>query len=136
MHLRRAALLMALVLGVVALVEAVVPVPRQRGRGALPLRLATGRPGPPPRTVTFRYPAPRRLPRVRVAGGAHVVVQVVTATAGQASVGGLGLDQPAEPDTPARFDVLATQPGTYGVAFDPASGGGTTLGRIVVAAPG
>jgi hypothetical protein len=136
MHLRRAALLMALVLGVVALVEALVPVPRDRGRGGQPLAAPAPRAGAPAKTLVVRYPPPKKVPRLRVATGAHVVLEVDSSTAGEASVAGLGLVQTAEPNTPARFDVLATQPGTYSVSFGPATGGSATVGRLVVAGSG
>ena len=127
---------MALVLGVVALVEALVPVPRERRATGERPAAPPPRTGPPPKTLEVRYPSPRTIPRLRVATGAHVVVEVTTSAAGEASVAGLGLVQTAEPATPARFDVLANRPGTYGVAFDPAAGGSATVGRLVVAAPG
>ena len=136
MHLRRAALLMALVLGVAALVEALAPVPRNRGRTGGPPTAAQPRVGAPPRTLEVRYPAPRRIPRFQVAAGAHVVLQVDTSVAGEASVPALGLVQTAEPDTPARFDVLVSQVGAFGVLFDPAAGGSATVGRLVVAGRG
>ena len=138
MHLRRAVLLMALVLGVVALVEALVPVPRER-RAAEP-GIRAPLPAPAPRggalrTLRLRYPSPRRVPRLRVAAGAHLVLEVATSTAGLASVARLDLVQAAEPGTPASFDVLIAQPGTYAVAFDPAVGGSAVVGRLAVAAP-
>jgi hypothetical protein len=136
MHLRRAALLMALVLGVAALVEALAPAPRDRGRGAGPPAAPQPRAGAPARTLQVRYPSPRRVPRFRVPAGAHVVVEVDTSVAGEASVPGLGLVQTAEPDTPARFDVLLSQVGAFGISFDPAAGGAATVGRLVVASRG
>jgi hypothetical protein len=136
MHLRRAALLMALVLGVAALVEALAPVPRDRGRSGGPPAAPQPRAGAPPRTLEVRYPSRRRIPRFQVAAGAHVVVQVDTSVAGEASVPGLGLVQTAEPDTPARFDVLVSRAGAFGISFDPAVGGSATVGRLVVASRG
>jgi hypothetical protein len=136
MHLRRAVLLMALVLGVVAIVEAIVPVPRERGTTGEPRPPAGPRTTAPVKTLTVRYPSPRRIPRLKVATGAHVVLEVATSAAGQATVSGLDLVQPAEPATPARFDVLAARPGTYGIAFDTAAGRSARVGRLVVAGPG
>jgi hypothetical protein len=135
MHLRRAVLLMAMVLAVVALAEALVPVPRERRAE----RRQPPPPAPPPRaavdvrTITVRYPARGPIRPVRVAAGTHVVLEVATAAAGEASVAGLGLVQPAEPDSPARFDILADRPGTYTVDFDPAAGRGAAVARLVVA---
>jgi hypothetical protein len=128
---------MALVLGVVALVEALVPVPRGRGLAPAP-QAAPALPSPAPvRSLELRYPAGRARPRqVRVPTGAHVTIQVTTSVAGQAVISRLGLVQPADPGTPARFDLLATTPGAYDVSFEPAAGGTATVGRIVVAARG
>jgi hypothetical protein len=137
MHLRRALLLMALVLGVVALVEALAPVPRERAATTEPRAPAAPPPtSAPVRTLTLRYPPPKRVPRLRAATGAHVVLQVATSAAGQATVGGLGLVQAAEPATPASFDLLVARPGTYPVAFDPAAGRRATVGRLVVGGRG
>jgi hypothetical protein len=139
MHLRRAILLMALVLGVVALVEAVAPVPRERratGEPTAPAAPPSPRAGARVKTLELRYPAPKTAPRLRVAAGAHVVVEVRTSTAGEASIAGLGIVQPAEPATPARFDVLAERAGTFPVAFQPAAGRPATVGRLVVAGRG
>jgi hypothetical protein len=137
MHLRRAVLLMALVLGVVALVEALVPLPRDRGRPAQPRAAPAPVAAPPVRTIRLRYPPTGRLASVRVATGAHVVIEVDTSTAGQASLAGLGLVQEADSATPGRFDLLATRPGAYDVTFEPAArGGAARLGRLVVGRPG
>jgi hypothetical protein len=127
---------MALVLGVVALVEAVAPVPRERRARDEPAAPPAPRVTAPPRTLSLRYPAARRMPRLRVATGAQVVVEVATSAPGEATLIGLGLVQNAEPATPARFDVLADRPGSYRVAFDPAAGRPATVGRLVVAGPG
>jgi hypothetical protein len=135
MHLRRALLLMALVLGVVALVEALVPVPRERAVSRAPRAPAAPRTAQPARTLTLRYPAPKRPPRLRATAGAHVVLEVATSAAGEARIGALGLVEPAEPATPARFDLLA-RAGNYRVAFEPAAGRPATVGRLVVASPG
>jgi hypothetical protein len=131
-HLRRALLLMAVVLFAVAIVQALAPAPRERSVSGGPAAV----PGPvvaePVRTLKLRYPAPRTPPRLRVTSGAHVVLQVSTSAPGQVSVPVLGLVQAAEPATPARFDVLAAREGTYTVTFEPSAGGTATLGRLVV----
>ena len=133
MHLRRALLLLALVLFVVAAVSALVPVPRQRtlGGGAA---AAPPTPHAPARTLALRYLSPSTPKDVRAAVGAHVMLEISTAVAGQAGVPGLGLTQAAEPNTPAKFDLLASRPGTFAVRFDPAAGGSTLIGRLVVSA--
>ena len=136
MHLRRALLLMALVVFVVAAVGALAPPPGDRtedeGPGLAPAPVAEA----PPEPLALRYPARDRGKRLRVATGAHVVLQVETRQAGEASIPELGLVLPADPATPARFDVLAGRPGTYDVTFDPAIGDPGVVGRLVVATPG
>jgi hypothetical protein len=136
MHLRRALLLMALVVFLVSVVAALAPQSRDRGTGAggdlPPAPVAS----PPVRTIELRFPARGEARRVRVATGAHVVLEVATTQSGEASVPALGLVQPAETTTPAQFDVLAERPGSYDVSFDPAAGEPAVVGRLVVARPG
>ena len=126
---------MAVVLLIVAAVEALVPVPRESDSGPAGA-LAEPVAAPPVRTLELRYPAVRGPRRVRVATGSHVVVEVAATRPGQAGIPGLGLVADADPATPARFDVLAARPGTYGVSFQPASGGSALVGRLVVASRG
>jgi hypothetical protein len=136
MHLRRAVLLMALIFMVIAIVGALVPVPRERVARVAPrpAPLPHPAPGAPVRTLSLRFPAPSAPPRLRVEGDSHVVLQVATSEPGQATVDPLGLIAPAEPDTPARFDLLATRPGSYPVEFEPAAGGpARTVGTLTVA---
>jgi hypothetical protein len=135
MHLRRALLLMALVVFLVAAVGALVPRPRETGGGGAALPPAPVA-GAPLRTVELSYPHRGEPRRLRVVTGSHVVVEVGTTQSGEATVPGLGLVQPAEISTPARFDVLVDRPGTYDVTFDPAAGEPAVVGRLVVATPG
>ena len=124
---------MAMVLAVVALAEALVPVPRQRRPETQP-RVASAPPvGADARTIAVRYPPRGGIRPVRLAAGAHVVLEVSTSAAGEASVAGLGLVQPAEPDVPARFDILVDRPGSYRVDFEPAAGRGAAVAKLVVA---
>jgi hypothetical protein len=134
MHLRRAVLLMAVILVVVAIVGALVPVPRERTRAEAPRPTPGGAAVAPVKTLSLRYPPREGAPRLRVDANSHVVLQVATSVPGQATVRALDLVAPAEPDTPARFDLLATRPGRYPVAFQPAAGGAThTVGTLTVA---
>jgi hypothetical protein len=134
MHLRRAILLMAVILLVVAIVGALVPVPRERTPAEAPHATPGGAAAAPLRTLSLRYPPRERAPRLRVDADAHVVVQVATSVSGQATVQALDLVAQAEPDTPARFDVLATRPGRFQIAFQPAGGGAArTVGTLRVA---
>jgi hypothetical protein len=132
MHLRRALLLMAVVLCSVAIVEALVPAPRDRDGSAAPAAPPAPRGNARVRTIELRHPAAKAVPRTEVAPGTRVVVEVSTSVAGEASIADLGLVQPGDRNTPARFDVLAARPGSYEITFDPAAGEPDTLGRLVV----
>jgi hypothetical protein len=114
MHLRRAILLFALVLGLAALAAAVSPS-REESRPALA-------PAPPPpasdvvpRNLTFDASAegPARVRRARA--GEHVVVSVASDVGGVVTIPKLGRTGSAAPDAPARFDLLAPPPGRYDV---------------------
>ena len=135
MHLRRALLLMAVVLFAVAIVEAAVPG-RGKRAGDSPVSIAPPVAGAPARTLKLGYPSPEEPPRLRVAPGAHVVLEVSTTVPGEASIPGLGLVQAAEPATPARFDIIGARAGAYDVAFEPAAAGSAKLGRLVVLGAG
>ena len=56
---------------------------------------------------------------------------------GQVELQGLGLSGAADALTPARFDVLASDPARHDVRFSPASGAESrTLGVLAIDAPG
>ncbi|HEX6653724.1 MAG TPA: hypothetical protein VF072_13340 [Thermoleophilaceae bacterium] len=135
-HLRRALLLFAIVLGMAALVASLSrPVAERRDRTAQETTqettpesgppVATPKPGPAeptggaPRTVTFEASGKESR---RVEAGTAVTVEVAVSEAGTVDIPDLGLTSPADPVTPARFDVLATRPGRYPVLFTPAAG--------------
>ena len=128
MHLRRALLLFAVVLALAAAAAALSSGPREepnvppriepppqapgaavrrRERGTLRLTLRTGG-----RAVRRRLPA-----------GRHAIVSVSARAPGLVALSGLGLVEPAQPGTPATFDVLVRRPGRLGVTFEPAGGG-------------
>jgi hypothetical protein len=125
-HLRRALLLFAIVLGLAA-VAASLSRPRDEaerrsdspaGRQRTPLL------GAPPRLepgTTLRFdaskPAKGRLP----AGRATAVV-VAVREPGLVEIPLLGLSAPATPLTPARFEVLERDEGRYPILFTPADG--------------
>jgi hypothetical protein len=115
-HLRRAILLFALVLGLTALAAAVSPS-REKGRP-----LATS---PPPvplarpvaRTLTFAA-RPSGRPTVRRArSGEHVVLSVSSPEGGLVTIPRLGRTASVSSAAPARFDLLAPAPGRYDVLF-------------------
>jgi hypothetical protein len=141
-HLRRALLLFAIVLGVAALVASLnrpressgpdpdTDTPPPASPRATPAR-------PPVHVATLRFSAGDRAARTRrlEAGRAATVVVEVEAD-GQAEIAGLALIQPAAPETPARFDVLTDEPGVYPVVFTPAASGvRVRAGTLVVGRP-
>jgi hypothetical protein len=136
-HLRRALLLFALVLGVAAL-AASFSRPNDSGDPLTPpdqtqtqtetesetapsatpggAPVSTG--GPP---ATLEFDAAQDQTR-RLATGVAATVEVIVDEPGQVSIPLLGLTAPAEPLTPARFDVLATDAGAYPLVFTAAQG--------------
>jgi hypothetical protein len=123
MHLRRALILFAVVLGLAAL-AASVSQPRRdeerREQPSSPPSRGTPEASPGPRAskpAQLRFsqrgePATRRLPADRSA-----VVSVAVSAPGRVDIEGLGLTAPADPLTPARFDVLTDEPGRFEVRY-------------------
>ena len=141
MHLRRALILFAVVLGLAGLAAAVSKPGHKGGAGtttsqSLPeVAPAPQAEGGPPVQLGFSQRGRPRTERLRAGLAATVIVTV--RVPGQVELHGLGVTLPAEPLTPARFDVLPSQPGRYTVSFTPAAQGATkTIGVLrVVAAP-
>ena len=136
--LRRALLLFAIVLGLAALVASVTRPSQdaEAERAERPSMPAAAAPRPEarPLTVSFSAGGVSTTRRVPVAGPATVLVEA--RVPGQAELLGLGLTAPVAPATPARFEVLADQPGRYPVIFTPAAGGVRTRpGTLVVTRP-
>ena len=128
MHLRRALLLFALVLGLTALATSIAPGPRS-GAPSVPApppqpggttTTALTPPGVP--TVSFVAPAKRRTPVRPVRVGEHVIVVVTSAGVGQVSIPALGRTASVQPQTPATFDLLVPAVGRYEVLFAPSIG--------------
>jgi hypothetical protein len=128
-HLRRALLLFAIVLGLAA-VAATVSNPRsENGRDPLtappPQREpATASPGSGPsaqEAVDLSFDADREQTR-RLAAGRPATVVVSVEEPGQVEIPLLGVGASAEPLTPARFDVLASEVRRYPITFTPAAG--------------
>jgi hypothetical protein len=112
-------LLFAIVLGLAAMAAA-VSRPRARDT-ASPPQPATNpakRKGPP--TAQVRYDLTQRARTQVVPAGRRIVVTVAVNRPGQVELEGLGLSAPAEPLTPAHFDVLAPKPERYPLRYTPA----------------
>jgi hypothetical protein len=121
-HVRRALLLFAVVLGLAALAAA-VSQPRQsqrESRSDTP-PAATATMGPRASTPPeMAFPSRGRPVVRRLELGRSATVVVHVAEPGQVALEGLGLLAPAEPLTPARFEVLAGRPGRHRLRFTPA----------------
>jgi hypothetical protein len=134
-HLRRALLLFAIVLGLAA-IAASVSRPRDDAG-----ERSTSAPSAPPTAQT--EPTPTVSPgsadsggaradvvfgasdgeptrRIPVGGASTVLVEVDEP--GQVEIPDLGLSAPADPLTPARFEIFGSEPGTHEVLFTPAAG--------------
>ena len=137
MHLRRAILLFAIVLGLTAVASSVAPPPREDTRDEPPPPATTPAPAPggatPPPTLAFRFPATGgEPPRTPVAKGRHAVVRVRTEEPGETSIPNLGLSGYAVPGTPQSFDVLFAEAGSHDVLFRPVGGDASRIGTLVV----
>ena len=140
--MRRALLLFAIVLGMAALVASLSrPVENRRDETT-----AREEPEPGPTTVE-PAPAPFAPSAVtfdaaedqtrRLAEGSAATLEVSVDEPGSVQIPGLGLSSPANPLTPARFDILATDPGSYELLFAPAtSETPEPAGKLVVTSVG
>jgi hypothetical protein len=132
-HLRRALLLFALVLGLTALATALAPPPEEKPA-------SRPSPSPAPRTtgdgdLRIRFHAPAERPPTRkVKPDTPLEVTVAASRPGDARIPLLGRTASLTPADPARFDLLPEQ-GRYDVHFTPTLGGETRrVGTIAVAA--
>jgi hypothetical protein len=128
-HLRRALLLFALVLGLTALATAIAPT-RQPADQAPVAPPSAGTPVPPPTAITMHAPpsAARSYP---VAHDAHVLLGVVAAQGGQAEIPKLGQTQAVGQGATANFDLIDLTPGRYDVLFAPALATPVKIGTLV-----
>jgi len=131
-HLRRALLLFAIVLGLAAVAASVSrphkddnqrPTTTQSQAaptiepGTAPAAPPAGESGPGSVSVTFDADSPKAH-RIEAGQAATVIVDVPEP--GQVSIDDLGLTDAAEPTTPASFDVLTSRAGRYAITFEPA----------------
>jgi hypothetical protein len=123
-HLRRAILLFALVLGLTALAAAVSPSRDDGGRGGPggSAALAPAPPAAPPRQIVLdaRRAPGRGAPVLRAKENEHVIVMVRASQGGLATIPRLGRTASVSSAAAARFDLLAPAAGRYDVAFQPA----------------
>jgi hypothetical protein len=126
MHLRRALLLFAIVLGLAAAATGLSQPHRQERTGpeGAPASPAQPRPAPsasPLGVVRASFEVGAHPQTRRVVAGHAAEVSVSTSASGQVQLAGLGMTAPADRFTPARFEVLSAHPGRYEVRFTPAA---------------
>jgi hypothetical protein len=143
-HLRRALLLFAIVLGLAAIAASVSRSPDESGEPESPpaVRSDTGEASEPsvsPGDATpaggveeLVFDAGRDQTR-RLDAGQPATVLVEVDEPGLVEIADLGLSAPAEPLTPARFDVLTSNAESLAITFTPATGDTTAdAGTLVV----
>jgi hypothetical protein len=126
-HVRRALLLFAIVLGLAAIAASVSRSPEESGERA-------ERPAEPPAptvspgasvfsagTVELSFDAERDQTR-RLDSGRPAVVFVEVDEPGLVEIPDLGRSAAADPLTPARFDLLVSEPGRFDITFTAADG--------------
>jgi hypothetical protein len=150
-HVRRALLLFAIVLGLAALAASL-----SRSGDEEPLRPqqqdTTSTPEAEPQTTPRAEPgqgttevADSTTSTVelnaaddksgRIEAGRSATVEVAVVQPGQVTIPDLGLTAAADPLTPARFDVFVSSPGRYAIEFTPSEGDETrSAGTLVVTA--
>jgi hypothetical protein len=142
MHLRRALLLFAIVLGLAALVASLSrPLEQRRddseSSGPREPRQPTAEPGPAPELPSAISFDAADNESMRLPAGAAATLEVAVDEAGSVEIPDMGLSASADRLTPARFDVLASRPGRYELLFTPADGDrAVPAGRLVVTSSG
>ena len=142
MHLRRALLLFAIVLGLAALVASLSrPLEQRRedskSSAAGDPRRPTAAPRPAPEPVAAISFEAAENESMRLRAGAAAMLEVAVDEAGSVEIPDMGLSASADRVTPARFDVLASRPGRYELLFTPADGDrAEPAGKLVVTSAG
>jgi hypothetical protein len=145
-HLRRALLLFAIVLGLAAIAASVSRTPEDSSeRADRPPPPATqtdqtpsispGAAGPSGPAIELSFDAEREQTR-RLDSGRAATLLVEVDEPGLVEIPDLGLSSPAEPLTPARFEVLVSDPGRFEIVFTPAAADESDVaGALVVDVP-
>jgi hypothetical protein len=140
-HLRRALLLFAIVLALAAVAASVSrrgDESRDSERNASPPptqsepTVSPGSSGQP--SVTLRFDAARDQTR-RLETGRAATLEVSVDEPGQVEIPLLGLASPAEPVTPARFEILASETRRYPIDFTPATADESLPAGVLVVIP-
>jgi hypothetical protein len=142
-HLRRAFLLFAIVLGMAALAASLSRPAEERKSDSA--KQEPSDPGPPSASPQAAPELPSALSfdaaeneSERMRAGEAATLEVAVEEPGTVEIPDMGLSAVAEPLTPARFDVLGTRPGRYELLFTPAGGDRESepAGRLVVTSSG
>jgi hypothetical protein len=148
-HVRRALLLFAIVLGLAALAASLSrtgeedPLRPQQQATTSTSAEEKAAPQAEPRqettevadgTVTVEMNAAEDKAR-RLEAGRSASVEVAVVEPGQVTIPELGLTAAADPLTPARFDVLVSASGRYAVEFTPSEGDETRSAGTLVVTP-
>ena len=135
-------LLFAIVLAVAAVVASLSPPLDERRAETTPAEPPSTAPptapaGPAPvRSQTLEFDAAENE-SIRVPTGEAATVLVHVEEPGSVDIPDLGLTEPANPNTPARFDILTPSPGRYELRFAPAGAGPSeSAGKLVVTSEG
>jgi hypothetical protein len=140
-HLRRALLLFAIVLGLAAIAASVSRQPQESGEraerppAAAPEETPSVSAPPERSTVELTFNAEREKSR-SVDSGRPATVFVEVDEPGLVEIPDLGLSSPADPLTPARFDLLVSKPDTYRIVFTPAAGDAAKPAGVLVVESG
>jgi hypothetical protein len=128
-HLRRAILLFALVLGLTAVAAAVSPSRDEDDAPPAVPTTATYAANVLPREVEFEALESGKPKVVRAQVGQRLVVTVASAEGGLVRIPKLGRIDSVSPAAPARFDLLAPPAGRYDVLLE--LGGGPSEPRRI-----
>lgn len=131
MAARRLVIVMLVLLFVSTLAAALVPVdpPTRDEVGSEP---STAAAPPAGKRVTRAIDAgAKRERRIAIAAGDQLALTVRSPRSEQVEIAGLGELEDVDPDAPARFDLLPTQPGDHAVRL---LGDGRVIATIEVAA--
>jgi hypothetical protein len=146
-HVRRALLLFAIVLGLAALAASLSrtgedePVrPQQQATTSTSEEKAAPQAAPREDTTEVAESTTVEMNAAedktsRLEAGRSASVEVAVVEPGQVTIPQLGLTAAADPLTPARFDVLVNAPGRYEVEFTPSAGDETRSAGTLVVTP-
>ena len=130
MHIRRALLLFAIVLGLAAIAASVSRSPDNSGDGEPPPVAPTESEEPPSVSAGDAAPVPgvrelvfhaERDQTRRLDAGQPATVLVEVEEPGLVEISDLGLSAPAQPLTPARFEILTSTPDRIDITFTAAA---------------